>query len=240
MIVYYINLEKAVERRESIERAFQLEELVRVDAIDGMVWASGVTNGHPAWKPEVRSKSVEQGILAESSQLPPTHAACNLSHRMAWDLFLKTEDDWCVVLEDDVEPTSPAAFLKTLGDSRIEGALEIPAGCGMFYLIDEDALPGRLSVLPSGQVARAQTLAAYALNRRTAQIFMEAIFPMVHLADFQLPICTFEDMQKWVPRFGLQDFASKQKVKACGLKTGGLVRHSIKAKESQLGHPAPA
>ena len=234
MKIYFINLEQATERRDAIERAFAKEDLVRVDALDGMIWASGAEGALPAWGQASREQFVEQGILAEHSMIPPTHMACNLSHKMAWELFLATDDEWCVVLEDDVEPT------ETLGKSKIEDVLEIPKGCGMFYLMDERSIPGRLRLRKNGQVERAMTLAAYALNRRTAEIFVNAVTPIVHLADAQLPIATFEGMQKWVGRQKLGRFESEKKVKACGMHTGGLIRHSLYANESQLGNPIPS
>ena len=233
MKIYYINLECATDRREAIEKAFAQEDLVRIDAIDGMVWSDGKITKRPEWKPEVRNKFVEQKILDSKSQLPPTHLACNLSHKMAWDVFLKTKDDWCIVIEDDVEPTD------ILKGSKIEDVLKVPSGCGMFYLADERSLNGRLRMEDSGRVKRALTLAAYAINRRTAEIFIESLTPMMHLADFQLPICTFDGMQKWVGRHGLQRFESKRKVLACGKKTDGLICHSTHAKKSQLGNPSP-
>lgn len=234
MKTYYINLDRAKERREEMEKAFGNEDLVRVDAIDGLAWESSNQSRNPTWKPEVREKFIEQGILSEKSHLPPTHAACNLSHRMAWDLFLRTEDPWCIILEDDVEPTD------VLKGCKIENILNHSNyRCGVFYLMDERSLMSWLKLGNDGRVKRALTLAAYVINRRAAEIFMEALIPMMYLADFQLPICAFDGLQKWVDRHGLKKFESKRKVRALGLKIDGLVRHSSHAKKSQLGHPSP-
>ena len=228
MTIYYLNLIRAVNRRDAMKTAFSGEALERIPAQDGLDWSNGVARlGRPLWKGLDRERLIAEGLLAVDSDLPPTHVACNLSHKAAWDTFLASRSDLAVILEDDVEPHP------RLKGQGLEDALNMPAGVDFLYLIDPGSVPGRLSVR-GGQIRHAFTFAAYALTRHGARVLSKALTPMRHLADFQLPICCFEGQENWVSRFSLQAHESKIKIKAA--VSEGLVRPSKLARVSQLGH----
>jgi len=230
MKLFYINLKRATERRQAMEAAFKDDTLVRVEAVDGEDWTlPGLVHGFPKWNPRCRVDLVKDGILDAASTLPPSHVACNLSHKAALDVFLKTGDEVGVILEDDVEP------VEELKGRIVTEAVHIPKGFDVYYLIDPKSVHGNL-VVKNSQVQRAMTLAAYAVTRHGAEVLRDAIIPMMYLADGQLPPCCYESMQRWVDRFSMQKFESKVKVKAGAFKVGGLVQHSKLARASQLGH----
>ena len=231
MKTYYLNLESAKERREAMEAAFPMDELIRVGAVDGMDWAKKKSKGYfPEWKTVFRDAFVKDGILHTDSKIPPNHAACNLSHISALEAFLGTRDDWAIILEDDVLPSEipPSKSLAEIVDPQ--------KGCDMLYLMGPRDLPGTLTVDQHGVVTHAMTLAAYAVSRRAAKIIIKSATPMMYLLDGQIPPCCFMGLERWVDRFGLQNFASTEKIKACAYPDHGIVMPSVLAKKSQLGH----
>jgi hypothetical protein len=192
MNIYYINLDRSEDRREKMEKSFEHEKLIRISAIDGMEWAIEDTfdnRGFPVWNLEYRDKFVNEEILFENSILPPTHVACNLSHRKAIKEFLNTDDEWAVIMEDDVEP-----YGKLLRNGGIiEDYLTIYDGLDVFYLCGTRP-DRRICVFNDGQIRKIRTLMGYCLSRKAAELFLNSTVPMMWLSDHQFPICCFESL----------------------------------------------
>lgn len=192
MIAYYINLDRSEDRREKMEISFENESLIRISAIDGMEWAienEFDNRGFPVWDMLSREKFINDGILFDSSILPPTHVACNLSHRKAIQEFLNTEDEWAIIMEDDVEPSG-----KLLREGGIiVDHLVIPDEADIFYLcgIRPDR---RVSLFEDGQIRKVRTLMGYCISRKAAELFLRSTVPMMWLSDHQFPLCCFNGL----------------------------------------------
>jgi GR25 family glycosyltransferase involved in LPS biosynthesis len=192
MKVYYINLDRSDDRRKMMESSFCGQELLRISAIDGMEWAIDGEfddRGFPVWKFECRDKLINEGMLFDNSILPPTHVACNLSHRKAIQEFLNTDDEWAIIMEDDVEPYGK--LLRNGG--TIEDNLIIPDGSDVFYLCGTRP-DRRICVFDDGQIRKIRTLMGYCLSRKAAELFLNSTVPMMWLSDHQFPICCFESL----------------------------------------------
>jgi len=203
MNIYYINLDRSEDRREKMEKSFEHEKLIRISAIDGMEWAIEDMfdkRGFPVWNLEYRDKFVNEGILFENSILPPTHVACNLSHRKAVQKFLDTDDEWAIIMEDDVERSK--AYLKD--GELIEEKVVIPSDADMFYLCGTRP-DRRIYVFDDGQVRKARTLMGYCISRRGAELFLKLTIPMMWLSDYQFPVCCFDSMSNNIRESKIRD-----------------------------------
>lgn len=283
MIVYYINLDRSEDRRKMMESFFGSQNLIRISAIDGMDWAieDELDNrGFPAWDIQSREKLIDDNILFDKSILPPTHVACNLSHRKAIQEFLNTGDEWAIIMEDDVEPSGK--LLRNGG--KIEDHLVIPDGADVFYLcgIKPDR---RVSLFRDGQIRKVRTLMGYCISRKAAELFLSSTIPMMWLSDHQFPICCFNGLSDEIGNGTTRDreiifkqkllykdkkdengniireekrnisfdiperskiklidstlpdgIESEDKIKAFADIGYGLIKHSVLAKESLLGH----
>lgn len=52
----------------------------------------------------------------------PGEIGCLLSHRRALEAFLRSDDDWCIILEDDVKPTPQLGELLLSAPPSLKGA----------------------------------------------------------------------------------------------------------------------
>jgi GR25 family glycosyltransferase involved in LPS biosynthesis len=203
MNIYYINLDRSEDRREKMEKSFEHEKLIRISAIDGMEWAIEDTfdnRGFLVWNLEYRDKFVNEGILLENSILPPTHVACNLSHRKAIQEFLNTDDEWAIIMEDDVERSK--VYLKD--GELIEKKVVIPSDADMFYLCGTRP-DRRIYVFDDGQVRKTRTLMGYCISRRGAELFLKSTIPMMWLSDYQFPVCCFDSMSNNIRENKIRD-----------------------------------
>ena len=84
--VYYINLERSVQRRDIIEAKLNDQniplEYERVNAIDGK-----------------NDEYHSSGIISST----PGVQACFDSHRKVWEKVINGDNEWCVILEDDAD-----------------------------------------------------------------------------------------------------------------------------------------
>jgi GR25 family glycosyltransferase involved in LPS biosynthesis len=203
MKVYYINLDRSEDRRKMMESSFCGQELLRISAIDGMEWAIDGEfddRGFSVWKFECRDKLINEGILFENSILPPTHVACNLSHRKAIQEFLNTDDEWAIIMEDDVERSK--VYLKD--GELIEKKVVIPSDADMFYLCGTRP-DRRIYVFDDGQVRKTRTLMGYCISRRGAELFLKSTIPMMWLSDYQFPVCCFDSMSNNIRENKIRD-----------------------------------
>ena len=123
MLVLIIHLKRAAHRRAHVEQlGFRLRSLpdldVQVlDAVDGQ-------NLTPD-----QAKSVQPNLCqpAYPFALSPGEVGCFLSHRAAWQLLLDSDQETCLILEDDVL-MDDLSFLEPLEASHPKGAfVQLPA-----------------------------------------------------------------------------------------------------------------
>jgi hypothetical protein len=196
-----INLDISTERWASVSEAFSAE-LIRISAIDGMQWSDGTydKDGRPNWKIRPADAPVE---FDRYFRMFPTTYACNLSHLKAMRDFLSTDEQWTIIIEDDVEP---------VGDVS---AIEVPDDCDFFYLIGTSHPASRLSLWPDNQVRSPRTLAAYALLRRAAKLAIDAMDRLhVFQTAQQIPMRCFESSLR--ERWAQPDWPELPRIKAYG------------------------
>lgn len=172
---FLINLDRSADRLLWMHQ--QLDalgiEAVRVSAVDGQT----LSLDHPGLDPK--------GFWRDAAmQVRTTDAACYLSHLEALRTFLDTETAYAVILEDDVVLGPDAAGLvekltadgapddwdmvKLTGNNRLR-ALTLRPVAGRFRL----GVPW----------TRCLGAAAYLVNRRAAQRYLDRMLPMTVLYD---------------------------------------------------------
>jgi glycosyl transferase, family 25 len=111
MKAYYINLDRAIERRAHMEDQAQKAGLdfIRIAAVDGRDLDSA----------EVRQICPAAGL---SHLLSAVEVACFLSHRLAWKAISEGTEPYGVVFEDDIKLSNAA------GNYLRDGSW-IPSGC---------------------------------------------------------------------------------------------------------------
>ena len=177
--IYVVSLAKNNPRRAGLAEA--LAPLGRpyeiVDAVDGR---RGLDK---AWESEVDR---EEASRREGYRLTDGELACSLSHRIAWERFLRSDGEWALVLEDD-------AIL----DERIGRFLDAGSyrAAPMLLLHHLEALALGRGAIAAGTESRAVRLAntpsrttAYTINRSIAQCLIEAQSPVRSLADFPIDL----------------------------------------------------
>jgi glycosyl transferase family 25 len=171
--IFVINLDRDVERMASL--AVSLRSLgldyVRVPAVLG--------KEVPGWE-----KLVDASLYGNRNRnvMPrPGEVGCYLSHLKAMEEFLRTDAPWCVILEDDVEV--------------LPECMEVLAALGrmdewdMVKLFNfHGGLPVRKCALGSRHdlvvhLTRTTSAAAYAVNRRAAEILLKTMLPITEQLD---------------------------------------------------------
>lgn len=227
--IYYINLDRCINRRQAIEFAFPQENLIRIQGIDGLQWSDGTVDEYSRynWDTAAKDKFILRGVLAtcETHRRPlmPMEVACNLSHVSALLTFLDTKDPAAIILEDDVEPTS------YLQSHKINDLLKIPTGADMVYLCGPEHPGRRLSLYKDGQVKWARTLMAYWVTRRAAELIVQAAVPMCYLLDTQAQVRLFKSLEPYKQNWVSSELKELPRFKAFGLFKP-LIQHSNYAK----------
>ncbi len=149
--VYYINLDRSVQRREIIEAKLNNQniplEYERVNAIDG---------------------NTEHSTNSIISSTPGVQACFN-SHRKVWEKVINGDNEWSVILEDDADiPPDFEEFvsetISRLGDYKVDvdmvylGYFGIPVERGSDYFFKP--------ILPFG-------LHCYLLNKSQAEFLLK-------------------------------------------------------------------
>lgn len=91
--IYYINLDKSVERKEFIKKQFENinESITRISAV----------NGKDINKEIIKEAGDNQSLIMSMYKPSAGQVGCFLSHRNAWDMIRNQEEDFAVLLEDD-------------------------------------------------------------------------------------------------------------------------------------------
>ena len=208
-----INLARSPGRWASIEHLFSGYDVQRVDAIDGLDFSNGTFDelSRPCWDDEKLSELIVAGELTEGftryhKHYPTEYAACR-SHKKALEAFLKTDEDWTIIIEDDVEPVSNLS------------TIDVPDGADFFSLIGTDH-QGRVWAGDDGQIAWMRTFGAYAISRSAAATACDALTPSHYPVDMQISVRCFASLSKTYqvrcPKWGALDrfraYAPKESV----------------------------
>lgn len=235
MNVYCISLRRSPERRSQMENLFENEDIVYMEAVDGLSFSPKTDKYGVSWKKTSKTKLISEGLLDQDSKLSPTQAACNLSHFAALEAFLETEEEACIVLEDDVMPTD--FLVKAWREERgLKDFVSFPDGCDMLYLCDAGISWSVIFAADvDGRVSQAFTLMGYAITRRGAEVCLSVGKPMRWLLDYQFPICCYPK-HKFKKENLPEKYKGKPLVDARVLIYGGPLKHSKLAEISFLGH----
>jgi len=223
--IYYINLDRCRDRREAMESSF-FDDLIRVPAIDGFVWTTGEvdSNGKYCWKKTVKDDFLKYKILPTSLKkcvgMSPMEVACNFSHIRALRTFLCTNNDYGIILEDDVEPIKQGSLLDYI---------KFPLQGDILYLCGPKHPGDRLRLYDDRQVKWARTLMGYVVSRKAAKLMIRAAFPMCYLMDTQIMVRLYKSLEQFKKNWVSPELEELDRFKAYGL-LDPLIQHSKYAK----------
>lgn len=221
--VRYVNMEKSSERRDSILSDFSDSDLIRIPAIDGNLnFSNGEFDIHnrPKWDDKILTKLEDINVVSSDFRsfydLTPPELGCNLSHNLAWKLFLNSDEEYSIFIEDDVSPN------RSLKD------IEVPDDCDVFYLVSQDHPGGRIKYNNKMEVIFSRTLMGYVLSRKAAELCLLASKPFTYQTDWQIPLRLFSSFQgfKRLPKW-----KELPKLKAYGPKESFVI-HNVHSKIS--------
>ncbi len=228
MRVFFINLDRAPERRAHMEEALRGADFERVAAVDG------------------------RSLPPPPKSLTPIELACIESHRLVWRKFLATPAPFACVLEDDVHLS--ADFFRLIKDETWIPADAHAVKLDTFF--NPVMLGPDLRALPERRLARLYTRhessAAYVVSRRGAEYYLRVtetpeapadytIFPVdpagAGLVVYQLaPAVVIQDVLYQRARDGGKNFQSEiGKLGAVKPKGGiGMLTYKIKRESRRL------
>lgn len=93
MIIYFISLEQDIQRRAELARRLPKK-------YPEMQWVKAI-NGKELLAEEYFSYA-QQYFIRNKKMITPSEVGCTLSHIKALETFLKTNEEYCLILEDDV------------------------------------------------------------------------------------------------------------------------------------------
>ncbi|WP_436862243.1 glycosyltransferase family 25 protein [Acinetobacter haemolyticus] len=93
MNIYLISMKEDVLRRSELERRFPImyKEMYRIDAINGKSLSAKEYFFY-----------AQKYLKSNKKMITPSELGCTLSHIKALQNFLTTDEDYCLILEDDV------------------------------------------------------------------------------------------------------------------------------------------
>lgn len=179
MNIYVISLEKDQERREKMKLNFPTywENFNWIDAIDGR---------------ELLAKDffiyVNKYFKKNNKLITPSEVGCTLSHIEAYRKFLKTDEEYCLILEDDVIGNDNNIM-------QIENIIQSEKPNGLVLFGGQEGLPNDywkyilakktnslylISAFSKQFLIRAH---CYLINRDTAKKLIESHMQEFHVAD---------------------------------------------------------
>lgn len=227
--IYYINMDDSLARRKAMESSFKKDSLIRISALNGFYWSDGFQedNNKYKWKSYIYKIFKENGILASVKtnfiNLTPPEVACNFSHIRALRTFLKTNDKYAIILEDDVEPIDP--------NISIAASVSLPLEGEILYLCGPNHPGDRIQLYKDSQVKWARTLMGYVVSRKAAKAMIEAAFPMCYLMDTQIMVRLYKSLEQYRNNWLDSEIEELQRFKAYGM-FNPLIRHSHLAKQT--------
>ncbi|WP_299355906.1 glycosyltransferase family 25 protein [uncultured Shimia sp.] len=194
--IYFINLDRSPDRAAFMQAGLKAQGLWgqshRVNAIDA--------------KADDYRDAFYRNLASRCWSLNPSLAACTESHRRAWSMFLETDDEIALFLEDDV--VFAPRFAETLQ--------EIVQNASEFECIKIDGNPFRMRVGPPIACGRTSlrallgvtfSSAAYLLTRQGAKRMLQ------DTERYNLAI----DLEKFRPRSGWRMFVSDPSICVQGM-----------------------
>jgi GR25 family glycosyltransferase involved in LPS biosynthesis len=108
--IYYINLDRAIKRKQNVEKMLAKANISasRIPAVDGKLLDLEKYKHHFKKKPKVYDH-----YKKDKKHLG--HFGCYLSQMKCYEEFLKTDKDYCIIFEDDMEIKSDS-FKKNVED----------------------------------------------------------------------------------------------------------------------------
>lgn len=167
MIRYFINLDRSIHRRKHIEDFFRNIGLTvnRVSAVDGRKLLAEQLS---ALRPKLKDRHFWL------KEMTPGEIGAYLSHLKTWKLFLETDEEWALIMEDD------SLFRENVKEF-ISDSSWIPEGVGLIQLTSKE-FPGidiREKEIKSLNEKKARLLKivewsnlgalGYLINRQTAE-----------------------------------------------------------------------
>ena len=199
--VYVINLERSKDRWEDMLLKFPLEDFIRIVGVDGRAWESGELTdlGRPTFKPEYLDLLLHDGVLTEHSlemwAWIPGEVGCAFSHMKAWRTVVEADNDWSIILEDDI------AAGEALTGTFQEGIMEqvgVPDDAEVIFL-HGPSTEYEMEIDDDNRLLRGWGNYGYAISREGAERALASMMPMY------LPC----DLQWWARAFkGLNMFAN--------------------------------
>ena len=175
-LIYDINLDRDVNRMASITSSLQALGLPfqRLSAVLG--------KEVPAWESLVDAELY--GVRNRRPMPKPSEVGCYLSHLKAMEEFLRTEEPWCLILEDDVEVRPECV--------EVLAALNQADDWDLVKLFCfHSGMPLRKRTLTTNNhlvvhLTRTTSSAAYAVNRKAAEILLRSMRPITEQIDHAL------------------------------------------------------
>ncbi len=169
MQIYLINLDRHVKRLVRMTEMLKEVAFERISAVDGRD-----LDGPENWDPNLPSSA---------ENLDKYNRACVLSHRLAWEKFLKADVRYCCILEDDIF-ISPEFPKFTADESWIPSyvdLLKIETNNQRVFLSRRTSasLDRSIAALKSPHMGTA----AYILTRRGAEALLQNTVPIDRPAD---------------------------------------------------------
>ena len=125
---------------------------------------------------------------------------CALAHRSVYTKFLLTTNSWCLVFEDDAQLTNEfdlEAILSVIASNQPR-IVQLDSGPNCTVLLPSSTkMFGKNQILFSQAVVPPTRANAYALNRHTAQLLLDATEKISHVADW--PVRVNSRVEFYVP-----------------------------------------
>jgi len=170
---YVINLDRAVDRMERIEKDFASFPIpfARVPAIEGRNLTIPIEN-----------YDAPMFFLYMGREAGPGEIGCYLSHLHALKAFLASEKEFALICEDDASPTPECyeAIEQAIVHAKTWDLLRLCGGrCKTSFPYRSLTLTHNLCTSITGMVPAA----AYIVNRRAAEILLQKLVPMTSQYD---------------------------------------------------------
>jgi len=185
MKIYYINLDRSEDRKQSLESICSSQNIVseRIKAIDGK-------------KLDINDKKYEKAIHKikwwfEKNNLQNIgHFGCYLSHMKTYETFLNSNSEYCLILEDDIE-----LLTNDLKSEIIKNMNNLPDDWNILLLGYE--IDGRKKNVKNANkntklnngllnINYFVGLHAYIINRQTAKILLENLQTLDWILDWNI------------------------------------------------------
>lgn len=201
-MIYLINLDRRTERLEYLERRFLNvgSKFKRISAIDGASLDEDYFLNY-----ENYVNSGKSPVLVNNEILRPNQIGCSLSHFKIYSELIQSENDFCVVLEDDIDFSNEfIEMIKGLNLNKInDGAKIILLGYykenniiekGKYsFFLKKDYISSRIKICQPKEWYFGSH--AYIINKKAANIILEK---------FEVPTLPADYLLSYAPKLGIK------------------------------------